>query len=143
MRKRRRPTTMLLSEARPFCFVSYSTREPHVGLLLECAKMLFSPHYGVELTPSALASGASQRDQITQFLNKEKLRFPQRTKLRLSAAASLKASRGCSTRCTSLPRLITHFLSRLQTPLNDLFGPVENVQQSARLLTNCGLVVRL
>src|SRR5437867_9419533 len=55
--------------ARPFCFVSYSTREPHVGLLLECAKMLFSPHYGVELTPSALVSGASQRDQITQLIS--------------------------------------------------------------------------
>jgi len=31
--------------------------------------MLFSPHYRVELTPSALASGASQRDQITQLIS--------------------------------------------------------------------------
>ena len=53
----------------PFCFVSYSTREPHVNLLLECARVLFSPHYRVELTPSALASGASQRDQITELIS--------------------------------------------------------------------------
>lgn len=31
--------------------------------------MLFSPHYGVEITPSALESGASQRDQITRLIS--------------------------------------------------------------------------
>jgi len=38
--------------------------------LIECAKKLFDGYYGVQLTPSALASGASQRDQITELISK-------------------------------------------------------------------------
>lgn len=56
--------------AQPICFISYSTREPHVNLLIESAKVLFTPHYKIELTPSVLESGASQRDQITNLISK-------------------------------------------------------------------------
>lgn len=52
----------------PSCFVSYSTREPHVGLFIECVEIALEPHFTVEGTPSALQSGASQRDQITQLI---------------------------------------------------------------------------
>ncbi|HEV2424923.1 MAG TPA: hypothetical protein VGZ29_08855 [Terriglobia bacterium] len=52
----------------PFCFVSYSTREPHVEALIECIEIVMSPHFNVVRTPSALQSGASQRDQITTLI---------------------------------------------------------------------------
>ena len=54
---------------RPYCFFSYSTREPHVALLLECCRVLFSKHYDIEVTPSSLITGASQRDRITELVN--------------------------------------------------------------------------
>ncbi|MGH9432136.1 MAG: hypothetical protein ACRD3T_11390 [Terriglobia bacterium] len=53
---------------KPYCFVSYSTREPHVSLLIECLHIVFQPHFEVKLTPSAFESGASQRDQITKLI---------------------------------------------------------------------------
>jgi hypothetical protein len=56
------------SENRPYCFVSYSSREPHVNLLLECVGILFSGHYKIEITPSGLIAGASQRDRITELI---------------------------------------------------------------------------
>jgi hypothetical protein len=52
----------------PTCFVSYSTRESHVSLLIECIEIVLTPHFKVERTPSALQSGASQRDQITRLI---------------------------------------------------------------------------
>ena len=52
----------------PFCFVSYSTREPHVDVLIECIEIVLTPHFTVVRTPSALQSGASQRDQITDLI---------------------------------------------------------------------------
>jgi hypothetical protein len=52
-----------------YCFVSYSTREPHVNVLIECLRIVFTPHFEVKLTPSALLSGASQRDQITKLID--------------------------------------------------------------------------
>jgi hypothetical protein len=69
MAKKRPATVAVQSNTRPYCFVSYSSREPHVNLLLECTRMLFLPHYDVQVTPSSLASGASQRDQITQLIS--------------------------------------------------------------------------
>lgn len=53
----------------PFCFVSYSTREPHVGVLIECIEIVMRSHFRVVRTPSALQSGASQRDQITELIS--------------------------------------------------------------------------
>ncbi len=53
---------------KPYFFVSYSTREPHVKLLIECPRTVFAPHFEIKLTPSALKSGASQRDQITKLI---------------------------------------------------------------------------
>jgi hypothetical protein len=52
----------------PTCFVSYSTREAHVGLLIECIEIVLTPHFKVNRTPSALESGASQRDQIVGLI---------------------------------------------------------------------------
>ncbi len=54
--------------ARPYCFVSYSTREAHVPLLIDCLRIVLGPHFEIKLTPSALESGASQRDQIIQLI---------------------------------------------------------------------------
>ncbi|GEM_PF-2955138 len=51
-----------------YCFVSYSTREPHVKLLIECLHIVFEPHFEIKLTPSALESGVSQREQITKLI---------------------------------------------------------------------------
>lgn len=53
---------------RPYLFVSYSTREPHLKLLIECLRIVFLPYFDLKLTPSALESGASQRDQITKLI---------------------------------------------------------------------------
>jgi hypothetical protein len=70
MAKRLPPPRIVANpEEKPYCFISYSTREPHVNLLVECVKMLFLSHYGVEVTPSALESGASQRDRITELIS--------------------------------------------------------------------------
>ena len=52
-----------------YCFISYSSREQHVALFLECAKMLFSDYYDVKMTPSALVAGASQRERITELIS--------------------------------------------------------------------------
>ena len=54
--------------SRPYCFVSYSTREAHVPILIDCLKIVLGPHFEVKLTPSALESGASQRDQIISLI---------------------------------------------------------------------------
>jgi hypothetical protein len=53
---------------RPYCFISYSSREPHVAVLVECCQTVFSKHYRVEITPSALMSGSSQLQQITKLI---------------------------------------------------------------------------
>jgi hypothetical protein len=51
-----------------YCFVSYSTREAHVPVLIDCLRIVLGPYYEVKLTPSALESGASQREQITALI---------------------------------------------------------------------------
>ena len=53
---------------RPYCFVSYSSREPHVNILFPCLWIALSSSFDVRLTPSALESGASQRAQITELI---------------------------------------------------------------------------
>jgi hypothetical protein len=53
-----------------YCFVSYSTREVHVPVLIDCLRIVLQPHYEVKLTPSALESGASQRVQIMELVKK-------------------------------------------------------------------------
>jgi len=54
----------------PYCFVSYSTRESHVKLLIDCLHIVLNQHFKVILTPSALGSGSSQREQITELIKK-------------------------------------------------------------------------
>ena len=53
---------------KPRFFVSYSSREDHVQILRECLEASFKPAYEMDATPSALESGASQRDQITKMI---------------------------------------------------------------------------
>jgi hypothetical protein len=54
--------------SRPYCFISYSTREAHVPILIDCFRIVLGPHFEVKLTPSALESGASQREQIISLI---------------------------------------------------------------------------
>jgi len=56
------------STARPYCFVSYSSREPHVNILFPCLWIALSASFDLKLTPSALESGASQREQILELI---------------------------------------------------------------------------
>jgi hypothetical protein len=49
-------------------FVSYSTREPHIKLLIECLGIAFKGYFEMKITPSALQSGSSQREQITDMI---------------------------------------------------------------------------
>jgi hypothetical protein len=55
-------------QERPSYFVSYSTKEPHVKLLIECLGIVFKTHFEMKITPSALQSGFSQREQITDMI---------------------------------------------------------------------------
>ena len=55
-------------QERPTYFVSYSTREPHVKLLIECLGIVFKGYFEMKITPSALQSGSSQREQITDII---------------------------------------------------------------------------
>ncbi len=63
-----RSKTLGQSATRPYCFVSYSTREPHTNILIDCLRVVFTPHFDVTLTPSALESGASQREKIGDLI---------------------------------------------------------------------------
>ncbi len=53
---------------KPYCFVSYSTQEAHTQILIDCLRIVFTPHFDVTLTPSALESGASQRERIASLI---------------------------------------------------------------------------
>lgn len=53
---------------KPTCFISYSTKEPYVNLVIEAAYIVFSSDYEIRVTPSALTSGASQLDEITKSI---------------------------------------------------------------------------
>src|SRR6267154_5310319 len=55
-------------KARPYFFVSYSSRESHVQVLLPCLWMAFSSQFEMRLTPSALESGADQLSQINEMI---------------------------------------------------------------------------
>jgi hypothetical protein len=54
----------------PYFFVSYSTREPQVPVFIDCLRIVLGPHFKVKLTPSALESGASQREQIMELIER-------------------------------------------------------------------------
>src|SRR4051812_31129339 len=55
-------------KAKPYCFVCYSSREAHVGILIESLKIVFSASFDIRLTPSDLVSGASQRAEIMKLI---------------------------------------------------------------------------
>jgi hypothetical protein len=52
----------------PYCFVSYSMREPHVPVLIDCLRIALGAHVKVKLTPSGLESGAPMREQIVSLI---------------------------------------------------------------------------
>jgi hypothetical protein len=56
------------AKPRPYCFVSYSSRETHVNVLFPCLHIAFGSHFNLRLTPSALESGASQYQQIVELI---------------------------------------------------------------------------
>ena len=56
------------TKAKPYCFVSYSSREPHVQILFPCLWIALAPQFDLRLTPSALESGADQRSQIIDLI---------------------------------------------------------------------------
>ena len=56
------------ARAKRFCFLAYSSREAHATLFIECLEMVFKGRFEVKVTPSALESGASQRDVITELI---------------------------------------------------------------------------
>ncbi len=53
---------------KPYCFVSYSTRERHAQILIDCLRIVFTPYFEVKLTPPIIASGSSQLEQITKLI---------------------------------------------------------------------------
>ena len=62
---------------KPHCFVSYSTREPDVNVLIECLQIVFTQNFRIDLTPSVqnlgqvtspLESGGSQLQQISDLI---------------------------------------------------------------------------
>jgi hypothetical protein len=58
----------LVKVERPYCFLSYSSRESHVPGLFPCLWIAFGKHYDLKLTPSALESGSSQHEQIVKLI---------------------------------------------------------------------------
>ena len=50
--------------SKPYYFVSYSSREPHVENLLDALNLVLGSHFEQRRTPAALESGESQYDQI-------------------------------------------------------------------------------
>jgi len=53
---------------KPYCFVSYSSKENHVPILFPCLWIVLEPHFDLRLTPSALESGADQHSQIVDLI---------------------------------------------------------------------------
>jgi hypothetical protein len=57
-------------KTKPYCFVSYSSRESHVPILFPCLWIALSRNFDLRLTPSALESGADQRSQIVDLIKR-------------------------------------------------------------------------
>ena len=56
--------------SKAFYFVSYSTGEPQINVLLECCEIVFGSHFEGKRTPFALESGRSQHDVILDHVGK-------------------------------------------------------------------------
>ena len=54
--------------AKPYCFVSYSSRDPHINVLIPCLWIALSRSFDLKLTPSPLESGADQHAQIVDLI---------------------------------------------------------------------------
>lgn len=52
---------------KPYCFLSYSSKEPHIKILIPCIWLAFAPHYDLKLTPTGLESGTGQLRQIMEL----------------------------------------------------------------------------
>ncbi|HTS11744.1 MAG TPA: hypothetical protein VMH00_06465 [Candidatus Limnocylindrales bacterium] len=55
-------------DKKPYCFLSYSSKEPQISVLIPCLWIALGPRFDLKLTPSALESGASQRTQIIKLI---------------------------------------------------------------------------
>lgn len=55
-------------KSKPYCFVSYSTREPHINVLIPCLWIALSPGFDLRLTPSPLESGTDQHSKIVDLI---------------------------------------------------------------------------
>ena len=51
---------------KPYYFVSYSSREPHVGILLDALALVLGKHFEQHRTPGTLESATSQYERILQ-----------------------------------------------------------------------------
>jgi len=51
---------------RPYYFVSYSSRETHVGSLLDALQLVLRDHFELRRTPATIESGESQYDRIVK-----------------------------------------------------------------------------
>lgn len=49
---------------KPYCFLSYSSKEPHIKTLIPCIWLAFAPYFDLKLTPTGLESGSGQLSQI-------------------------------------------------------------------------------
>jgi hypothetical protein len=56
--------------SKPFYFVTYSTGEPQIAVLIECLEIVFGRYFEQKRTPPALESGRSQHDVILDLIGK-------------------------------------------------------------------------
>jgi hypothetical protein len=56
--------------SKPFYFVTYSTGEPQIAVLIECLDIVFGRYFEQKRTPPALESGRSQHDVILDLIGK-------------------------------------------------------------------------
>ena len=69
-KKQTETATTAIVSGKPFYFVSYSTGEPQLSVLLECCEIVFGPYFEGRRTPFALESGHSQHDVILDHVGK-------------------------------------------------------------------------
>ncbi len=53
---------------KPYCFLSYSSREAQIRVLIPCIWIAISPYFDLKLTPTGLEAGSSQLAQIVTLI---------------------------------------------------------------------------
>lgn len=54
--------------SKPYCFLSYSSKEPQIKVLIPCIWIAISSRFDLKLTPTGLEAGASQLAQILKLI---------------------------------------------------------------------------